>query len=271
MSLVMSMSASHASSQLDVTVLIPSKPGGSIQTSMNAMIPAAAAQGINLIPKYLGTCEKVIDVLSNSTKSSEPIVYAWANDYACRVPSVPTTSNHIGTLAQASNYLCGKKDSLSKYQSSDNLKLAVNVGSTNIENGENIKKGLGNSTMRIVSYANTGAIKTALITGEVDLVYTTIGPALAAEGAATCYAVSSSSPEPKMITIRDITKNMPGSVFSIYIYLGSFNLSQADFVKVQNVIQTQIKSVEYKDLVLHKMFRQLPADSVAGQVNDLTQ
>jgi len=251
------------SQTLELEVLVPSRPGGAMQQIMNSVAPAAAQRGIIFTPKYLGTCEKVLEVLnSESTVGGKPMVYAWFNDLACQPPAALNSRNLLGVMANSPSYLCGKKASLSAYRGVDNLKLAVNSGADNLKRGEQLAKALGSGT-RVISYANSGAIKTAFVSDEVDLILNPTGPVLAKENSATCYAVTSAAAEPGMVTVNSLDGSSP---IGVVMTLTGNRLSAADFARVQTEIQSQLRTPEYRDLVIHKMNRQMPPASIEAQV-----
>ena len=251
------------SQTLELEVLVHSKPGGTMQQIMNSVAPVAAQRGIIFTPKYLGTCEKLLEVLnSESTVGGKPMVYAWFNDLACQLPTVPNSSNLLGLLLNSPSYLCGKKASLSAYRGVSNLKLAVNSGADNLKRGEQLAKALWPST-RVVSYANSGAIKTAFVADEVDLIFNATGPVLARENGATCYAVTSAVAEPGMVTMNSLDGSAP---FGIVFTLTGNKLSATDFARVQTEIQSQMRTPEYRDLIVNKLNRQMPPASIEAQV-----
>lgn len=251
------------SQTLELEVLVPSRPGGAMQQIMNSVAPAATQRGIIFTPKYLGTCEKVLEVLnSESTVGGKPMIYSWFSDLTCRLPAALNSRNLLGVMANSPSYLCGKKASLSDYRGVDNLKLAVNSGADNLKRGEQLAKVLGSGT-RVISYANSGAIKTAFVADEVDLIFNPGGPVLAKENGATCYAVTSTVADPGMVTMNSLDGSAPISV--VMTLLGN-RMSAADFDRVQTEIQLQMRTPEYRDLIVNKMNRQMPPASIEAQV-----
>jgi len=251
------------SQTLELEVLVPSRPGGTMQQIMNSVAPVAAQRGIIFTPKYLGTCEKVLEVLnSESTVGGKSMVYAWFSDLACPLPAAHNSRNLLGVLVNSPSYLCGKKASLSAYRGIDNLKLAVNTGADNLKRGEQLAKALGSGT-RVISYANSGTIKTAFVSDEVDLIFNPSGPVLAKENGATCYAVTSAAADPGMVTVNSLDGSAP---FGVVFTLSGNRMSATDFARVQTEIQSQMRTPEYRDLVINKMSRQMPPASIEAQM-----
>jgi hypothetical protein len=97
----------------------------------------------------------------------------------------------------------------------------------------------------------------------VDLILNPTGPVLAKENGATCYAVTSAAAETGMITVNSLDGSSP---IGVVMTLTGNRMSATDFVRVQTEIQSQMRTSEYRDLVVNKMNRQMPPASIEAQV-----
>jgi hypothetical protein len=252
---------SASASALDF--VIPYSTGGSTSLVLHNILPAIKAVGVDADVRYVGNCR-----MAQAQLTGKPQLYFWSNDLECATPTVDPTS-FVALFYWTPLYLCGRQDNLSAYKTG-NVKLAVNVGPLHSQLGGAIRAAMS-TDMRVISYANTGAIKTSLVTNEVDLVLTTIGPALVAEGLAKCYAASTNNNLAGLVTLKSITGDVANSVYFATGWISAQGMAPADLKNIQNAVQEQMRTAAYRDLIVGKMKRELPDATVEQQIHRVTQ
>lgn len=247
-------------------LISPFSAGGSTTSVLQAILPGLKTAGIDLDARYLGNCKMAKTQLTGKSQ-----MYLWSNDLECESTTVDST-NFVALLNWNPLYLCGKKDQLDLYRTGD-VRLAVNAGEFYTNLGNAVKSSV-NSNMRVINYKNTGAIKMALTTGEVDLSLSTNGAVMATEGLVKCYAVTSPTSINGLMPAKSIIGDVPGSVYSVAVWMAAHDIAPVELKNVQSAVQDQLRATEYQDLIVTKMKRQLPDATVDQQlqrVNKLIQ
>lgn len=247
-------------------LVTPYSAGGSTTSVLQAIQPGLKAAGIDLDARYLGNCQLLKAQLTGKSQ-----LYLWSNDLECESTTVGPT-NFVALLNWNPLYLCGRKDQLDLYRTGD-VRLAVNTGKFYTDLGNLIRASV-NPNMRVINYNNTGSIKTALTTGEVNLSLSTNGAVMATDGLVKCYAVTSSTSIDGLTPVKSIIGDVPGSVYSVAIWMAAHNISPGELKNVQAAVQDQLRATGYQDLIANKMKRQMPDATVEKQlqrVNKLIQ
>ena len=253
-------------SSFSFDLITPYSAGGSTTSVLQAIQPGLKTAGIDLDARYLGNCKMVKAQLTGKSQ-----LYLWSNDLECESTTVGA-SNFVALLNWNPLYLCGRKDRLDLYRTGD-ARLAVNTGKFYTNLGNAVKSSV-NPNMRVINYTNTGAIKTALTTGEVDLSLSTNGAVMATEGLVKCYAVTSSTSINGLVPAKSIIGDVPGSVYSVAIWIAAHDIAPGELKNVQIAVQDQLRTAGYQDLIVNKMKRELPDATVEQQlqrVNKLIQ
>jgi hypothetical protein len=245
-------------------IVLPFSAGGSTSTVMQVLVPELESAGIQTQAKFLGNCQT-----ARAQIGSRPLVYVWSNDLDCAVPGRVTEQNFVGLVNWMPLYLCGKRPVLSDY-ASGTPRVAVNIGEFYTQLARSIGQKVNLNT-RVINYANTGAVKTALQTNEVDLSLTTNGPAMAAEGLVTCYAATTVTAMPGLVTVQSIIGNAPGSVFSLSIWMTANGMSAADVAKYRASVQKVMQGPVYREMTTKKLRRELPDATVEQQIQRVNQ
>ena len=246
-----------------VDMILPYSAGGSTTAVLQLILPNLKVVSSELDARYLGNCQMV-----RAQLTGRPQLYMWSNDLECTSSTVDA-SNFIALVNWNPLYLCGRRDKLDLYRTGD-ARLAVNAGAFYTQLGNSIRAAV-NPNMRVVNYANTGAIKTALATGEVDISLSTNGPSLATEGLVKCYAVTTASTLNGLSTVKSIIGDVPGSVYSVTIWIASQGIAPADLKNIQNAVQQQMRTSAYRDLIVGKMKRELPDATLEQQIQRVNQ
>jgi hypothetical protein len=177
-----------------IDLVMPFPAGGSSSAQMQVIVPELEALGVKVEPQFLPNCQT-----QQSMRGTRPMLWLWANDVECKQPPKVNENDFVALLVYQPLYLCGKTSSLKDY-ATGSPRLAINTAHYKDLVSAIIAK--VNPNIKVVNYANSTQVRTAMKTNEVELSLTTVGPAMVAEGAATCYAVTADKP------IGDVTSNI---------------------------------------------------------------
>ena len=245
-------------------IVLPFSAGGSTSTVMQTLVPDMETAGMPVQVKFVGNCQT-----ARAQLGARPAVYVWSNDLDCAIPGRANNQNFVALLHWMPLYLCGRKSTLSEY-STDTPRLAVNVGEFYTKLGRAIGQKINPNT-RVINYANTGATRTALKTNEVDLSLSTNGLSMAAEGLVTCYAATTSTAVPGMVTVQSMIGNVTGSVFSFTSWMATDGIQPDTVIRYRDTVQKIMQGTAYQDMTTKKLRRELPDATVEQQIQRVNQ
>lgn len=252
------------SASASTDIVLPYSAGGSTSTVMQTMVPELESLGFSTQAKFMNNCQT-----ARAQLGTRSLLYVWSNDLECAVPSRADTKTFVALLNWMPLYLCGSKSSLADY-ASGTPRIGVNIGEFYTQLGRAVGQKVNPAT-RVINYANTGAIRTALKTGEVDFSLTTNGPAMAAEGLVTCYAATTAQSVGGLNTVKNLVGDVPGSVFSVNIWVTADSMSSAEVGRARTAVQKVIKGSSYQELTTKKLRRELPDAGVDQQIQRVNQ
>jgi hypothetical protein len=260
--LLLAVGISSASANTDI--VLPFSAGGSTSTVMQTMVPELESLGFSSQAKFMNNCQT-----ARAQLGSRPLLYVWSNDLDCATPGRADAKTFVALLNWMPLYLCGTKSSLADY-AGGTPRIGVNIGEFYTQLGRAVGQKVNPNT-RVINYANTGATKTALKTGEVDLSLTSNGPAMAAEGLVTCYAATTAQSTGGLNTVKNIVGDVPGAVFSVNIWVTADSMSPAEVDRARTAVQKVIKGSSYQELTTKKLRRELPDTGVDQQIQRVNQ
>lgn len=253
--------AAHAAGE----ILVPFKPGGSSSRIAQVLNPIFEKENVASNFKFMNNCNTV-----KANLNTNPSVYIWASDLDCPAPADTLSDrNFISILNWQPLYFCGTNTDLSSYNSGS-FRMGVNTGLIYQDLGKQIINKI-NPNIKIIEYNNTAAIKTALITKEIDMSLSTSGLELASENLVSCYAVSATTSIQDLKTLTSLVGNTPEATFSFVTWISAHNMPAADVVKFRRTVQNAINDPTYIELISNKMRRQLPDSSMHQQITRITQ
>jgi hypothetical protein len=249
-----------------IDLVMPFPAGGSSSAQMQVIVPELEALGVKVEPQFLPNCQT-----QQSMRGTRPMLWLWANDVECKQPPKVNENDFVALLVYQPLYLCGKTSSLKDY-ATGSPRLAINTAHYKDLVSAIIAK--VNPNIKVVNYANSTQVRTAMKTNEVELSLTTVGPAMVAEGAATCYAVTADKPIGDVPTLKSVLGTNMAAVAGGYSAIMAQGLPAAEVAKYRDAFQKVVQGAAYRDLVGNKQKRELPNPDVKKQIefiNDVNQ
>lgn len=239
--------ASSTSVAQKIYMPIPFSAGGHFSSLVPATAEALKQRGWDVDVKFVGKCGIAKDSFE---KSNDAVLTVWATnwqksqDNTCYVDL--KENNFVDIYMQAPNYLCGPKDS-------PNWKpvkgSTYTVGVTNsIAKGElaaidAFGKKLG-VTFKVITYTNSGNVKTAYYAKEVDAIFSSIGLEQQHTQKANCIATTATQPVEKIPTIWSLTNTSPEPLWVGFLMTNNKGLTPKQFLKLKNDIREIISNNE---------------------------
>lgn len=241
-----------------IDIVMPFPAGGSTTGQMQVIVPELDALGAKVNLQYMANCQA-----QQSVRGSRPMLWLWANDTECKQPPKVNEDNFVALLVYQPFYLCGKNANLKDY-ATGSYRLAVNT-----PHYKDLISGIiakVNPNIKVVNYANSNQVRTAMKTNEVEMSFTTVGPVMVAEDKATCYAVSTNTPIGNVPTLTNVLGSKNAAIAGGYSAIMAEGLSVAEVTKYRNAFQKVIQGAAYRDFVGNKQKRELPDASVKNQI-----
>lgn len=171
----------------DLQIYIGTKSSGRTAANSAIMAEELKQRGYNVDYKLLGNCGAVKELLQKG--SDKTLVTFWGNDLqASETCKLPLSREQFVEIAWSNPYsVCVRKtDKNWTWQPGSVYKIATNPVDSDIKVLALLGKKLG-VEFQPVQYKNSGAIKKAFLSGEVDVFYAAIGPEMVRDNRAVCH------------------------------------------------------------------------------------
>lgn len=252
-------------SQTDIVFVSPFKAGGSTLPFIKDFAAQIEQTGIAVDQRFLGNCRLASQIL-NRTKTK--YLYVWASDLQqeCLPPQSVTAKNLVGMLFVTPMYMCGRLSTLDQYRDRPAI-MGTNPGAVYTALSEQIRDKI-NSNIKIVNYANSGAIKAAIVTGEIDLVFHSSGKALSRDNLVTCYAATAAEQIKGLDLISDIIGHVPHSQISNTFWIAGVNLTAQEMANIREIYSRWTKSKEFASMI-NTAAREAPSGTIDQQISQI--
>jgi len=252
-------------SQTDIGFISPFQVGGSTLPFIKEFADQLQKKGVILDQRYLGNCRLAAKQLDQSTKK---YLYVWSSDLKqeCGTPHTVSPSSFVGTLFTTPMYVCGRLSSLDQYRGKKAV-LGTNPGEVHTRLGEQLRDKIS-PEIRIINYANTGALKTAVVTGEIDLVLHSSGKALAKEKLVTCYAATTFDKVHGIDRVSDIVGPVANSEHNIAVWFAAANLTAQEMATVRETMVQWSQTQKFQSMV-ESISREQPVGSIDQQMRQV--
>jgi tripartite-type tricarboxylate transporter receptor subunit TctC len=260
--LFLSVLSFSATAQTKIEFISPFSAGGSTLPFVRAFSLELEREKFSVDQKFLGNCRLASQVL-NTEKNK--FVYVWFSDLhnECPPPGGVTEKNLIGAINWSPLYLCGRAPTLEAYRTRS-VAIGTNPGNLSTNLAIEIKNAI-NKDIRVVNYANTSAVKSAVVSNEIDLILHSSGKALEAEKQVTCYASTADTQIGNMVTVRSLIENTANSVTTNVGWFAGVNLTDAEMSTIRKQFNLWTATDEFQNLVT-RMHREAPSGTISQQV-----
>jgi tripartite-type tricarboxylate transporter receptor subunit TctC len=243
---VLSLSSSIAIAQ-KVTIPVPFSAGGHFSSLVPATAEALKKKGWDVDVQFVGKCGVAKETFE---KSNDAVLTVWATnwlkskDNTCFVDI--DENNFVDIYMQAPNYFCGP---VNQPNWTPEKGKTYRVGVTNsISEGElnaisEFGKTLG-VEFKPVTYTNSGNVRTAHTSKEVDTIFSSIGLEQQATQNSKCIATSATKPVDKIPTIWSITKLNPEPIWVGFLMTNNKGLTSKQYLKLKNDVREIISNNE---------------------------
>jgi tripartite-type tricarboxylate transporter receptor subunit TctC len=162
----------------EIEISVPFSAGGHFSSLVPATAKALNDRGWQTNVKFVGKCGVSKETFLNSKK---PVLAVWASnwsslkDHTCYIDVNET--NLVDVYMQAPNYLCGPKDNPTWQPVKGSTYTVAVTNSISKEELQAISKygeKLG-VTLKVITYTNSGDVRTAYHSKEIDMIFSTIG------------------------------------------------------------------------------------------------
>lgn len=256
------IASSITAAQTKIEFISPFSAGGSTLSFVRNFSSELERNKFSVTYQFLGNCRLASQILSSEDKK---FIYVWFSDLnnECPPPGGVTDNNLIGIINWSPLYFCGRSPTLDTYRTQV-TRLGTNPGVMSTGLANNIKDQINQQT-RVINYANTGAVKAALLTGEIDLVLHSSGKALEAEKLVTCYASTADVQINNMVTIQSLFKNISNSVTTNIGWFAAVNFDGSELAAIRAHFIQWTATAEFQSLVT-QMHRELPTGTIDQQL-----
>jgi tripartite-type tricarboxylate transporter receptor subunit TctC len=251
--------------QSKIVVLSPFRQGGSTMPFLKEFSDELSKHGVTADLRFLGNCRLADHTLNNSTDKH---LYLWSSviKEECPRKNSLLPSNFIGMINWSPTYFCGRHQNLDHYRSNSAV-IGTSSGVVNRTLSEQLRDKI-NPNIRVVQYANSGAVRTALIAGEIDLVVTNLGKVMEQEKLVTCYAATSTQRIGNINTVSSIIGKTSFSEFSDINWISAVNFSSAEIDAIRKIYNAWVQTSGYKAL-MNAQAREWPPESVTQQISEI--
>jgi tripartite-type tricarboxylate transporter receptor subunit TctC len=206
-SAVLAVFCSAAMAQ-NIEITVPFTAGGHFSSLVPATSKALEDRGWKTNVKFVEKCG-----VSKETflKSDKPVLTVWASnwisspDHTCFIDV--DNKNFVDIYMQAPNYLCGPKNQ-NDWQPVKGSTYTVAVTKTISKNELEAISKYGDKlgvTFKVITYTNSGDVRTAYHAKEVDAIFSSIGLEQHKTGQSRCLVTSGNKPVDTITSIWDET------------------------------------------------------------------
>jgi tripartite-type tricarboxylate transporter receptor subunit TctC len=240
----------------EIAMPIPFSPGGHFSTLVPLTTEELNKKGWKTNVKFVGNCGSAKETFNTSNK---PVLTVWASnwssskDHTCYIDV--NENNLVDVYMQAPNYLCGPKDNPTWQPVKGSTYTVAVTNSISKEELEAISKygeKLG-VTFKIITYTNSGEVRTAYHSKEIDMIFSSIGLEQHNTNQSRCLVTSGNQPVDSIMSIWNETGIDPSPIWVGFLILNSTGLSAEQTEKLKQDVRTTIStSPEIKSYMKNK-------------------
>jgi tripartite-type tricarboxylate transporter receptor subunit TctC len=231
----------------EIEISVPFSAGGHFSTLVPATAKALNARGWKTDVKFVGKCGVSKETFLNSNK---PVLAVWASnwnsskDHTCYIDV--NDANFVDIYMQAPNYLCGPKDKPNWQPSKGSTYTVAVTNSISKEELEAIStygKKLG-INLKVITYTNTGEVRTAFHAKEVDMIFSSIGLEQHKTNQSRCLVTSGNQSVDSVNSIWDETGLKPSPVWVGFLVSNLKGLTDEQNMKLKSDIRDIVTNNE---------------------------
>lgn len=239
--LCLSLSASVMADQ-DINLVLPMSPGGGTATMSQFVEQHLDNNGYNVDLQIVGNVANAKRIYENT---DTPTVVAWENGYLLEEDHIgnigaPTSDEFFNVWFWAPYYVCAKPGVEDILSADANLGVNPHPSFPNWLVDALVEKNPG---INPITYTNSGNIKTALVSGEVDVVISDRALAWENEGIVECHYNSSTQTANGLPPLgKAIDADSMG--FSLVVYSFAVNMTDEIREDAQEAFKSALRSEE---------------------------
>jgi tripartite-type tricarboxylate transporter receptor subunit TctC len=224
----------------EVNFPVPFAPGGYFSTLVPLTASDLDKQGWKINVNFAGKCGVALEQFRDSKK---PALTVWSSswlkkDNTCYIDV--DENNLVDIYMQIPDYFCGPKNTpnwtpVKGETYTVGVTRSFSEQQTNALNAYGKKLGV---TFKQINYTNTGNVKTAYHTNEVDMVFSSIGLEQQKTNGSRCLVTSATEPVENINTIWAETGLDPDSVRVSFLVLNPVGLTADQAERLKQDVRT---------------------------------
>lgn len=231
----------------EIEISVPFSAGGHFSSLVPATAKALNDRGWKTNVKFAGKCGVSKEAFLNSEKL---VLAVWASnwssskDHTCYIDV--NQNNFVDIYMQAPNYLCGPKDNPTWQPVKGSTYTVAVTNSISKEELEAISKygeKLG-VTFKVITYTNSGAVRTAYHSKEIDMIFSSIGLEQHKTNQSRCLVTSGNQPVDSIVSIWNETGVDPSQIWVGFLITNLNGLTDEQNKKLKSDIRDIIANNE---------------------------
>lgn len=258
----------------EIEIPVPFSPGG----HFSALVPITAddlnKRGWKTSVKFVGKCGVAKESFETSKK---PIMTIWATNWISSKDNTCyldiNSNNFVDIYMQAPLYLCGPKDN-ANWSPVAGSTYTVGVNNSVLKEEFQALHAYGKNlgvNFKTVTYTNTGGVRTAHQSKEVDMIFSSIGLEQHKTQQSRCLVTSGDRPFEDIDTIWNKTGLKQAPVWVGFLIMNSQGMSSEKFEKLRSDTRDIIaKNPDIKSYMTNKYLLNYPG-SIESQLKFILQ